>query len=55
MKLLREAARSKSGVKMCVALSSEINDAMEEKGEAYKKKIAIQKMAMANRAYAHLA
>ena len=32
-----------------------ISDAMEEKGEAYKKKMEIHKQAQANRAYAHLA
>ena len=55
MKLLKKAARKKQGINMEKALSQEINEAMEEKGEAYKEKITIQKMAMANKAYAHLA
>ena len=55
MKLLKKAAQKKKGINMDKALSQEINDAMEEKGEAYKEKITIQKMAMANKAYAHLA
>ena len=55
MKLLKKAAYKKSGINMDKALSQEMNDAMEEKGEAYKEKITIQKMAMANKAYAHLA
>ena len=37
------------------ALAQEIMDAIDEKGEAYKEKVTIQKMALANKAYAHLA
>ncbi len=55
MKLLKKAAYSKKGVSMDKALSQEINDSIEEKGEAYKEKLAIQRMALANKAYAHLA
>ena len=55
MKILKKAAYKKSGVNMDKALSQEILDAMEEKGEAYKEKLTIQKMALANKAYAHLA
>ena len=43
------------GVNMDKALAQEIADAIEEKGEAYKEKVTIQKMALANKAYAHLA
>lgn len=55
MKLLKKAAYNKKGINMDKALSQEINDAIDEKGEAYKEKITIQKMALANKAYAHLA
>ena len=55
MKLLKKAAGKKKGINMDKALAQEIMDAMEEKGEAYKEKITIQKMAAANKAYAHLA
>ncbi len=55
MKMLVEAARNKKGAPMHQNLASEMIAALEEKGEAFKKKINIQKMAAANRAYAHLA
>ena len=55
MRILKKAAYKKSGVNMDKALAQEIADAIEEKGEAYKEKITIQKMALANKAYAHLA
>ena len=55
MTILRKAVRKKSGMSFAKALAIEIADAMEEKGEAFKEKITIQKMAMANKAYAHLA
>jgi len=55
MKILKKSAYKKSGINMDKALSQEILDAMEEKGEAYKEKLTIQKMALANKAYAHLA
>ena len=55
MTILRKAARKKSGMPFSRALAIEIADALEEKGEAYKEKVTIQKMAMANKAYAHLA
>ena len=55
MKILKKSAYKKSGINMDKALSQEIIDAMEEKGEAYKEKLTIQKMALANKAYAHLA
>ncbi len=55
MTILRKAVRKKSGMSFAKALAIEITDAMEEKGEAFKEKTTIQKMAMANKAYAHLA
>ena len=55
MRILKKAAYKKSGIEMAKALAQEIADAIEEKGEAYKEKITIQKMALANKAYAHLA
>ena len=55
MKILIKASRKKKGIPMDKALANEIMDAMDEKGEAYKEKITIQKMALANKAYSHLA
>ena len=55
MKLLKTASSKKKGITMDKALAQEIMDAIDEKGEAYKEKITIQKMAAANKAYAHLA
>lgn len=55
MKILKKAAYKKKGIPMDKALAHEITEAMEERGEAYKEKITIQKMALANKAYAHLA
>ena len=55
MKLLKNASYKKKGITMDKALAQEIMDAIEEKGEAYKEKVTIQKMALANKAYAHLA
>ena len=55
MKLLKTASSKKKGITMDKALAQEIIDAIDEKGEAYKEKITIQKMALANKAYAHLA
>ena len=54
MKLLKTASSKKKGITMDKALAQEIMDAIDEKGEAYKEKITIQKMALANKAYAHL-
>lgn len=55
MKLLKTASSKKKGITMDKALAQEIMDALDEKGEAYKEKVTIQKMALANKAYAHLA
>lgn len=55
MKLLKKAARSKKGMSMEKALAQEISDAHESRGEAFKEKASIQRQALANKAYAHLA
>ena len=55
MNILKKAANKKKGINFDKALAQEIMDAIEEKGEAYKEKITIQKMALANKAYSHLA
>ena len=49
------AARKKKGVPMFKRLATEIHDALNEQGEAYKKKMDVKKMAEANKAFAHLA
>ena len=49
------ASRKKKGMPMHKRLSIEINDAFNEQGEAYKKKIDVKKMAEANKAFAHFA
>jgi len=38
---------------MVEKLTAELREAAEEKGEAYKKKVTMHKMAEANRAFAH--
>ncbi len=55
MKILIKVFRKKSGVDAITALSSEMANVMEEKGDAIKERITIQKMALANKAYSHLA
>jgi len=49
------AARSKKGKPMAEKLSTEILAAAENQGEAVKKKQDVQRMAEANRAFAHFA
>lgn len=49
------ASRKKKGVPMSRKLAIELNDAMNDQGEAFKKKIDVKKMAEANKAFAHLA
>lgn len=49
------AARARKGKPMAEKLASEIMDAMNEQGDAYKKKMDVQRMAEANRAFAHFA
>lgn len=52
---LVQAARSKSGMPYEKRLSTEIVDAYNQTGVAYKKKEDTHKMAEANRAFAHFA
>lgn len=49
------AARAKKGSGMAVRLATELMDAAEGTGSAVKKKDDVQKMAEANRAFAHFA
>lgn len=49
------AARSKKGKPMNVKLADELMLAAENQGEAVKKKMDVQRMAEANRAFAHFA
>lgn len=49
------AARSKKGRPMCEKLANEIIAASKNEGDAVKKKLDVQRMAEANRAFAHLA
>ena len=52
---LVQAARSKSGMPYSKRLATEIVDAVNETGIAFKKKEDTHKMAEANRAFAHFA
>ncbi len=52
---LLTAARSKKGKPMAEKLSAEILAAAENQGDAVKKKQDVQRMAEANRAFAHFA
>ncbi len=52
---LLTAARAKKGKPMAIKLSSEILAAAENQGDAVKKKQDVQRMAEANRAFAHFA
>ena len=49
------AARSRKGAKMAEKLAMELLDASSNQGGAVKKKEDIQRMAQANKAFAHLA
>lgn len=49
------AARSKKGKPMAIKLAEEIMLAAKNEGEAVKKRADVQRMADANRAFAHLA
>ncbi len=49
-----QAARSKKGTEMHQKLASELLDASNEQGAAFKKKEDTHKMAEANKAFAHL-
>lgn len=52
---IRDAARSKSGKPMHILLANELIEAAENAGDAVKKKADVQRMAEANRAFAHFA
>jgi small subunit ribosomal protein S7 len=52
---LIEAARNKKGKPMSVKLAEEMLAANNNEGEAMKKKLDVQRMAEANRAFAHFA
>ena len=49
------AARSKKGKPMAEKLAGEITLASKNEGDAFKKKMDVQRMAEANRAFAHFA
>lgn len=49
------AARGKKGRPMCEKLAEELIAASKNEGDAVKKKMDVQRMAEANRAFAHLA
>jgi len=55
MRWLVEAAKSKKGKPMTEKLAEELMQASENKGGAVKKRRDIQRMAEANRAFAHFA
>lgn len=52
---LIEAAKNKKGKSMAEKLASEMQMALNDEGDAIKKKQDIQRMAEANRAFAHFA
>jgi len=52
---LIHAARARKGAKMAEKLALELLDAASEQGGAVKKKADIQRMAQANKAFAHFA
>ena len=53
MKNLIQFARKRSGKSMAEKLASEIVDAFNNQGGAYKRKEDMHRMAEANRAFAH--
>ena len=53
MRWIIAAARAKSGHNMCERLASELLDAYNNTGTAYKKKEDTHKMAEANKAFSH--
>lgn len=55
LRWLITAARSKKGKPMHEKLALEIMDAAQNQGEAVRKKMDVQRMAEANRAFAHFA
>jgi small subunit ribosomal protein S7 len=55
MRWIIEAAQNKKGKPMSVRLSGEIMDAAAKQGAAFKKREDVQRMAEANKAFAHFA
>lgn len=55
LRWLLEVARSKKGKPMAERLATEIINAANEEGDAIKKRADVQRMADANRAFAHFA
>jgi small subunit ribosomal protein S7 len=55
LRWLIEAASDRSDKTMGLRIGSEILDAIEERGGAFKKKLDVHKMAEANRAFSHFA
>lgn len=55
IKWIISTARAKKGKPMAEKLAEEIILASREEGEAYKKKVEIQKLAETNKAFAHFA
>ncbi|MDX1607653.1 MAG: 30S ribosomal protein S7 [Candidatus Spechtbacterales bacterium] len=55
MRWIREAARSKSGTAMSQRLANELISASNNEGDAIRKKETTERMARANRAFAHFA
>lgn len=55
LRWMRDAARSKKGIKISIALANEILAASKGEGEAIAKKENMHKMAEANKAFAHFA
>lgn len=50
-----EGARAKSGTSMAARLSNELLDVVNDTGNAIKKKSDVERMAQANKAFAHFA
>lgn len=55
MRWIIEAARGRKARSMAEALAMELLDAVNQAGEAFKKKEDVRRMAEANRAFAHFA
>lgn len=55
MRWIIEAASSKKGKPMAIRLSTELIEASEKQGLAFKKREDVQRMAEANKAFAHFA
>jgi len=55
MRWILEAARAKKGKPMEEKLAEELILASKKEGNAYKKKVEVEKIAAANKAFAHLA